>query len=50
MEKEMILVLAEKKLVDPICESINKELKIEEPGRGIIFVQEVNKVYGIKHE
>lgn len=49
-EKEMILVLAEKKLVDPICESINKELKIEEPGRGIIFVQEVNKVYGIKHE
>lgn len=49
-EKEMVLILAEKKLVEPICESINKDLKTEEPGRGIIFVQEVNKVYGIKHE
>jgi nitrogen regulatory protein PII len=46
-EKEMVLILAEQKQTDAICESIRKELEIDKPGRGIIFVQETSKVYGL---
>lgn len=46
-EKELILILAESKLTDEITASIKTDLKMDEPGNGIIFVQDVNKVIGL---
>jgi len=46
-EKEMVLILAEENLTEAITESIRKEMKIEEPGKGIMFILGVNKAYGL---
>lgn len=46
-EKELILILSENKITDAIVDSIRKNLKMDEPGNGIIFVQEVSKTYGL---
>jgi len=46
-EKEIVLILANKESTDRIAESINESLKIDEPGKGIIFIQEVSKTYGL---
>lgn len=47
-EKEIIIILSEKDKTDAIVESIKNELNIEEPGAGIIFVNNVNKAYGLQ--
>ena len=46
-EKEIVLIISEKKDADAIITSIGEKLDIEKPGKGIIFVQEVIKVYGL---
>ncbi len=46
-EKEMVLILAEVEKTDAIVEAIRTDARIDEPGRGILFVQEVQRVYGI---
>ena len=46
-EKEMVLILSEKCDSDAIISSIREKIDIKEPGKGIIFVQDVNKVYGL---
>lgn len=46
-EKEIVLILSEVHLTEKIVKSISKELEIERPGNGIIFIQDVNKTYGI---
>jgi nitrogen regulatory protein PII len=46
-EKEIAVILSENERVDAIVNSIREELKIDEPGNGIIYVQNVNKTYGI---
>lgn len=46
-EKEFVLILAEDKITDAITSSVRNDLKMDEPGNGIIFVQDVNKVYGL---
>ncbi|WP_440896543.1 P-II family nitrogen regulator [Amphibacillus sp. Q70] len=46
-EKEMILILSKEEVTETIVASIQKELEIEEPGNGIIFIQDVQKTYGI---
>ncbi len=46
-EKEIVLILSEAESTQKIIDSINSELKIEEPGNGIIIVQNVSKTYGI---
>jgi nitrogen regulatory protein PII len=46
-EKEFVLILADVNLTDNITSFIRTELKIDEPGNGIIYVQSVNKTYGI---
>jgi len=46
-EKEIVLILAKKEITDAIVSSIRKELQIDEPGNGIIFIQAVNKAYGL---
>ena len=46
-EKEVVLILAEADKTDAIVESIRSALKLDDPGKGILFVQEVLKTYGI---
>ncbi|OMF63338.1 transcriptional regulator [Paenibacillus sp. FSL R5-0490] len=46
-EKEIVLILSEEESTEKIVASIRRKLKIDEPGNGIIFVQEVSKTYGI---
>jgi len=46
-EKEIVLILSEEELTDKIVSSIVESLKIDEPGNGIVFVQDVNKTYGL---
>lgn len=46
-EKEIVLILSERHLTEAITSSINNQLKMNEPGNGIIFIQDVNKTYGL---
>ena len=46
-EKEVVLVLSEEQQTDAIVQNIRKELQIEQPGNGIIFVQTVEDAFGI---
>ena len=34
-------------MAEKIVKSIDEEMKIEEPGHGIIYVQNVEKAYGL---
>lgn len=46
-EKDFILILADTEITDAVTTNIRNDLKIDEPGNGIIYVQSVNKTYGI---
>lgn len=46
-EKEVVMILAEEELVESIINSINSNMHIEESGKGIIFLQDVSKAYGV---
>jgi nitrogen regulatory protein PII len=46
-EKEVVLILAEVDATDAIATAIRDSLELEEPGNGIIFIQDVSSVYGI---
>lgn len=46
-EKEVVIILAESDQTDKIVDSIRKDLKIDEPGKGVIYVQDTGKTYGI---
>lgn len=46
-EKEVVLILCEQQLTEVIATAVRDELKIDEPGRGIIFILNVNKTFGI---
>ncbi len=46
-EKEVVLILSEADKTEAIVASINEKLKINEPGNGIVFIQDVKKAYGI---
>lgn len=46
-EKEIVFIISKSDLTDPIVNKIREELKIDEPGKGIIFVLDVNKTYGL---
>lgn len=46
-EKEIVIIISDSEKTGAITESITKELRIDEPGNGIIFVQNVNKTYGL---
>lgn len=46
-EKEIVIILAKTEDTDKIITSIKEELKIDEPGKGIIYTQEINKAYGL---
>jgi len=46
-EKEIVLILSKFDLTDKITDSIREALHIDEPNQGIIFVSNVNRVYGL---
>ncbi|HPV62683.1 MAG TPA: P-II family nitrogen regulator [Fervidobacterium sp.] len=46
-EKEIVLILSESDTTESIVSAIRDAIKIDEPGNGILFVQDVNKTYGI---
>ena len=46
-EKEIVLMLTRRESTDGIVKAVRDNLKIDEPGNGIIFVQTVSETYGI---
>ena len=46
-EKEMILIISKTDQINSIVASISADMHIDEPGKGIIFVLDVNKTYGL---
>ena len=46
-EKEMVMILSKEDITENIVSSIRERLEIDKPGNGIIFIQNVNKTYGI---
>lgn len=46
-EKEIIFILAKKESVDAIIDSVRNDFHIDEPGKGIIYTQDIGQVYGI---
>lgn len=46
-EKEVVIILSESEMTESIVSSIRGKLRIDEPGNGIIYIQEVIKAYGI---
>lgn len=46
-EKEMVMIISNVDVTESIVLSIREKLEIDKPGNGIVFIQDVNKVYGI---
>lgn len=46
-EKEMVMILSKEDITNSIVDSIRVALEIDQPGNGIIFIQDVNQTYGI---
>ena len=46
-EKEEVFIIAKAEQKDGIVDLIRAELKIDEPGNGVMFVMDVNEVYGL---
>lgn len=46
-EKEIVIILSEADMTEKIAKAIKEDLKMDEAGNGIIYVQNVNKTYGI---
>lgn len=48
-EKEIVLTLINKQKTELVLKTIQEDLKLDEPGKGIAFVLDVEKVVGICH-
>lgn len=46
-EKEMVIILSKQEITEAIVLSIREKLEIDKPGNGVIFIQNVNSVYGV---
>lgn len=46
-EKEIVLIIAKVELIDAITNAINKAAHLEEPGKGILFVVDIQKSHGL---
>ncbi|MGI5836538.1 MAG: P-II family nitrogen regulator [Chloroflexota bacterium] len=46
-EKEIVMILSKKEKTAGIVASIKDHLKMDQPGNGIIFTQDVNEAYGL---
>lgn len=47
-EKEIVLILSKTETANGIVKAIKENLKIDQPGNGIIFVTDVKETYGIR--
>lgn len=47
-EKEMVLIISESTLSDTIVNAIRTEMKIDEPGNGILFIVDVDQAHGLR--
>ena len=47
-EKEVVMIIAKHDVTDKIVDQVNKDLKLDAEGNGIIFVQSVNNVHGLR--
>ncbi|WP_312104411.1 P-II family nitrogen regulator [Lachnoclostridium sp.] len=46
-EKEIVLILSEEGTTDAIVKSISECIQIEDPGKGVLFVLDVSKTFGL---
>ena len=46
-EKEIVIILSEISMTEAIVASIRETLNVDVPGKGIIYIQDTNKTYGI---
>ena len=46
-EKEMVLILSHHDQTEAIVAAIREDLKIDEPGNGILFIEPVSQAYGL---
>jgi nitrogen regulatory protein PII len=46
-EKEIVIILSKTDKTEEIVFAIRTDLKIDEPGKGIIYVQDINRAYGL---
>ncbi len=46
-EKEIVLILVKKTITQSVCNAIKEKVALDEPGKGILFVQSVDQVYGV---
>jgi nitrogen regulatory protein PII len=49
-EKEVVFIIVKTAIKDAIIASIRSHLHIDEPGKGIIFVVDINEVYGLRED
>ncbi len=49
-EKEIVLIIAKTESVDGIVTTIAEKLELDKPGNGILYIQKLNKTYGIYEE
>lgn len=49
-EKEILLLLVKKENSQAIADAVNQEIEMEEQGKGVLFVQEVSRAYGLYHK
>ena len=49
-EKEEVFIITKTELKDAIVESVRTHLKIDEPGNGILFVMDIDEVYGLHQD
>lgn len=46
-EKELVLILIPNELVNKVVSTLYEELQLDEPGKGILFVEPVMEVRGL---
>lgn len=47
-EKEIVMIIAEEENTDKIVQTVRDDLEIDRPGRGIVFVLNVDNIYGLQ--
>lgn len=46
-EKEMVMILTENQITRAVATAVQKQLHIDEPGNGILFILDVNEAHGL---
>lgn len=49
-EKEILLILSEASKTDAILEAVHKKTDMDSPGNGVMFVQDISRVYGLHQQ